>query len=275
MVRLAHPFKAVVVALIDLFARITLALYVDLRVEGATNLPREGATVIAARHYHFLFDALALWRSAQSPAHFWTALDWATARWQRFGMELLCHAARWPTVLRVDDYTRANFARGASAYTLDEAQPMLRTATHQAVRFLRAGETLLIFPEAYTSIDIFPTPKADGLEFLPFRPGFVKLAQLAERDGKTLVSIVPAGFAYERLSGPRRPLWLPGRRPLWRVTLRYGEAQRIAARATPAEGAALVAQIEREARALSAPLSPTPVTTPATTSAPMTSQRLG
>jgi 1-acyl-sn-glycerol-3-phosphate acyltransferase len=263
MSRHRNPVEALVDALIDLFARITLALYVDLRVEGATHLPREGATVIAARHYHFLFEALALRRTAHGSGRFWTALDWTTARWQRFGMELLCHAARWPTVLRTDDHTQPQFARGASAYTLDEAQPMLRAATRQTVKLLRAGETLIIFPEAYTTVDIFPTPKADGLVYLPFRPGFVKLAQLAARDGKTQVSIVPTGLAYERLSGPRWPRWLPGRRPLWRITLRYGEALRIAPRATPAEVAALVARIEREARALSEPLSPAPAATPA------------
>jgi hypothetical protein len=49
-----------------------------------------------------------------------------------------------------------------------------------------------------------------------------------------------------------------------RITLRYGKAQRIAPRATPAEVAALAARIEREARALSEPLSPTPATSPAT-----------
>ncbi|HEY7850647.1 MAG TPA: 1-acyl-sn-glycerol-3-phosphate acyltransferase, partial [Ktedonobacterales bacterium] len=191
-----------------------------------------------------------------------TALDWTTARWQRLAMELLCHAARWPTVLRVDDYTLTSFERGASAYTLDEAQPMLRAATHQTIKLLRAGETLAIFPEAYTTIDIFPTPKADGGEFLPFRSGFVKLAQLAERDGTTRVSIVPAGLRYERLRGPRRPRWLPGRRPLWRVTVRFGEPQSVAMRATPAEVAALRAQIECEAQALSTSTRPTPADAP-------------
>jgi putative membrane protein len=94
-------------------------------------------------------------------------------------------------------------------------------------------------------VDPFPTPKADGRAFLPFAPGFAKLAQLAGRDGQTRVAIVPAGFAYERLPGPR---------VRWRITLRYGEPRGIAPRATPAEVAAFVAQVEREVQALSAPI---------------------
>jgi putative membrane protein len=170
-------------------------------------------------------------------------------------MKLLCGVARWPTVLRVDDFTLPHFRSGASAYTMGEAQPMLRAATRQAITLLRTDASIIIFPEAYPNVDIFPTPKVDGREFLPFRPGFVKLAQLAARDGKTQVSIVPAGLAYERLAGPRRPRWLPGLRPLWRVTLRFGEPHSIAPRATAAEAAALVELVEREVQALSAPAS--------------------
>lgn len=255
MFRITGPIELVVDLLIDLFARITLALYCDLRVEDAERLPREGATIIASRHYHFVFDALALERIARQPGHFWTALDWADAWWQRLGMELLCRAARWPFMLRVDQYSLDRFTHGESAYRLEEAHPLLRMATQQAVGLLRAGETLIIFPEAYTSVDIFPTPKDDGRSFMPFRPGFVKLAQLAERDGATRVNIVPAGFSYERLDGPRRPAWRFSRRKMWRVTLRFGEAATIAPRATPAEVEAVVAEVERAVHALSAPVS--------------------
>jgi putative membrane protein len=255
MFRITRPIESCVDLLIDLFARIALALYCDLRVEGADHLPREGGTIIASRHYHFVFDALALERNARQPTHFWTALDWTDAWWQRLGMELLCRAARWPFMLRVDQYSLDRFARGESAYRLEEAHPLLRVATQQAVGLLRARETLVIFPEAYTSVDIFPTPKDDGRSFMPFRPGFVKLAQLAEREGAARVNIVPSGFFYERLDGPRRPAWRFSRRKLWRVTLRFGEAATIAPRATPAEVDAVVAEVERAVHALSAPIS--------------------
>ncbi|MGH2502865.1 MAG: hypothetical protein ACRDID_10155, partial [Ktedonobacterales bacterium] len=89
MSRITHLIEIAGGALILLFARITLPLYVDLRVEGAERLPRVGATVIASRHYHFLFDALILLRNAHRPARFWTAVDWTRARWERLGMETL------------------------------------------------------------------------------------------------------------------------------------------------------------------------------------------
>lgn len=255
MSRSMKPVESFADLLIDLFARITMALYVDLRVEGREHLPPTGGVIIASRHYHFVFDALALERIARRPSHFWTALDWTSAAWQRLGMEFLCRAARWPFMLRVDQYSLDRFARRESAYRLEEAHPLLRVATQQAVALLRSGETLVIFPEAYTSVDIFPTPKDDGRSFMPFRPGFAKLAQLAERGEGAHVSIVPAGFFYERLTGPRRPAWRFSRHKMWRVTLRLGEPARVAARATPAEVDALVAQVERAVHALSAPIS--------------------
>jgi 1-acyl-sn-glycerol-3-phosphate acyltransferase len=255
MSRISRLIESCVDLLIALFSRISLALYVDLRVEGREHLPPTGGVIIASRHYHFVFDALALERITRRPSHFWTALDWTSAAWQRLGMELLCRAARWPIMLRVDQYSLDRFARGESAYRLEEAHPLLRVATQQAVALLRSGETLVIFPEAYTSVDIFPTPKDDGRSFMPFRPGFVKLAQLAERGEGVHVSIVPAGFSYERLTSPRRPVWRFSRHKMWRVTLRLGEPTSIAARATPAEVAALVAQVERAVHALSAPIS--------------------
>ena len=255
MSRGAGPVETIAYAIIDFYARRTLARDAELRVDGAERLPVTGATLIVARHYHNLLDGLALLREARRPgrpAHIFVTLDWTRTALQRRGMELACRTARWPAILRTDGFTLAQgHYDGVSAYRLSEARPMLRAATRLATDLLRAGETLLIFPEAYPNVDPFPTPKADGRAFLPFEPGFAKLAQLAERDGVTQVSIVPAGFAYEKVEA--------GPRPRWRITLRYGDPLRIAPRATPAEVAAFVAQVERTVQALSAPedLAPT------------------
>ncbi|HEY8326452.1 MAG TPA: 1-acyl-sn-glycerol-3-phosphate acyltransferase [Ktedonobacterales bacterium] len=244
--------EAIAYHAIDLYARRTLARAVELRVEGVERLPRVGATLIVAHHFHHLYDGLILLREARRPAHIFVALDWTRTPLQRRGMELACRLARWPAILRTDAFAlRQGFYDGVSAYRLREAPAMLRAATRMSLELLRAGETLVIFPEAYPVIDPFPTPKserADGETFLPFAPGFARLAQLAERDGRTQVSIIPTGLVYERLATAR---------PQWRVTLRFGEPTSIAARATPAEVAALVAQVEQTTRALSAPISPT------------------
>src|SRR2546427_11009039 len=82
-----------------------------------------------------------------------------------------------------------------------------------AARLLRSGEMLVMSPEGYANIDPHPTPKTDLDSFLPFRRGFVKLAELAERDGKTRVAIIPAGFTYTRVGDKS-----------WHATVRFGSA---------------------------------------------------
>src|SRR5713226_243075 len=57
------------------------------------------------------------------------------------------------------------------------------------------------------------TPKPDLDAFLPFRPGFVKMTELAEKGGHTPVAIVPAGLTYTREQGER-----------WDITVRFGPA---------------------------------------------------
>jgi putative membrane protein len=70
-----------------------------------------------------------------------------------------------------------------------------------AARLLRAGEVLVIFPEGHPNLDPHPTPKADLDAFLPFQPGFIRMAERAQKDGHTRVAIVPTGLAYTREQG--------------------------------------------------------------------------
>ena len=77
------------------------------------------------------------------------------------------------------------------------------------LRILRAGQLVLVFPEGYPNIDPSFTPKIGDDAFLPFQPGFVRFAALAERDGITRVPIVPVGLEYQRGD-------------CWRVTVRFG-----------------------------------------------------
>jgi uncharacterized membrane protein/1-acyl-sn-glycerol-3-phosphate acyltransferase len=182
----------------------------DLNVEGVENVPRSGPTLIVARHYHNVYDGVALFTTLPRPFHILVALDWAQTRWQRFGMELACSLARWPVVLRGERLNQSD-ARARSAYTASEALGYLRRAVRDAARLLREGKALVIFPEAYPNIDPHYTPKQDAHAFLPFRPGFVKLAELAERDGRARVAMVPAGLTYTR------------QQKRWQVMLRFGK----------------------------------------------------
>jgi putative membrane protein len=80
------------------------------------------------------------------------------------------------------------------------------------MRLFRSGEVMIIFPEGYPNIDPHPTPKPDLEAFMPFRPGFVKLVELAEKDGITRVAIVPTGLSYIRGEGDS-----------WHATVRFGQ----------------------------------------------------
>ena len=104
-----------------------------------------------------------------------------------------------------------------------------------SVRILRDGEVLVVFPEAYPTIDPRNMPGVENHATLPFRPGFAKLVEMAEKDGHTKVAIVPAGFSYVQ----------NGR---WNVTLRFGPAL---SRSDYIDSKHLVQDVEMRVRELS------------------------
>ena len=172
-----------------------------LTVAGLEHVPATGPTLLVARHVHHLFDGCALWTTLPRPFRILVAVDWAEHRRMRRLLDWACRTMGWPTVLRADAPT------GAAA---PEAIRMLRQATRETVALLRAGEAVLVFPEGYPTIDPNPGPRRSLDEMLPFRPGFARLAALAERDGRTRVATVPIGFAYA--GGPP-----------WTIAVRCGE----------------------------------------------------
>jgi uncharacterized membrane protein/1-acyl-sn-glycerol-3-phosphate acyltransferase len=189
---------------------------IRLRIEGLEHVPRKGAVLIAARHFHYFYDGYILLRAIPRRLHTIVALDWLRSRRSRLAIEIGCSLVDWLVVLRSEQF-RHQEANGshARAYSVREVRHYLRQMALRAVSLLRAGEVLVIFPEAYPNIDPHPSPKSDLQQFLPFRPGFVKLVELAERDGRTQVAVVPAGLAYVQERSNR------GR---WRVTVRFGQA---------------------------------------------------
>ncbi len=215
--------------------QILLRRHARLFVTGKEHIPVAGPVVIAARHYHHLYDGCALLSSVPRRLHILVALDWIERRWQRWLMEFVCKLVTWPVVLRSE-----RLEMGQSIYSEREAARYLRRALRDAGEILRRGEVLALFPEGYPVIDPLPTPSRDASGFLPFRPGFIRLVEQLEREQRMQVAIVPAGFSYEY------------RRGTWLVTLRFGPAL---FRQDFPDGSHLLEAVEARVRALSAPAS--------------------
>ncbi len=231
-----HPLlEHIAQTTIHTFCRVTSRRALRLEVEGVEHIPATGPVLIAARHYHHLYDGCALITAIPRPIHILVALDWVRNPWSRRMMEWACHTARWPVVLRGDPGNQPQTS-GQSAFHPAEAKRLLRHAVSDAVRLLREGSVLVVFPEAYPNVDPAYTPKAGAGDFLPFRAGVTRLAELAGRDGTTHVQIVPAGLAYQQ-SGQRM-----------RCVLRLGAPLTLAA--TP-DITTLLRVIEEQVRTLS------------------------
>lgn len=164
-----------------------------LTVEGNNYIPSHGPVLIAARHFHHLYDGCALLNAFPRRGHILVALDWVQPRWLRSLLELACRLVDWPIVLRRERLARPEIR---SAYRVSEVQRYLRHAIADAVQLLQAGEMLIVFPEAYPVIDPHSTPKLDSRAILPFQSGFAYLAEIAERQGSDPVAIVPVGLNY-------------------------------------------------------------------------------
>lgn len=181
-------------------SRVALARNVDLQVEGLEHLPERGPAIVAARHYHHLYDGCALMVTIPRQIHLVVGLDWISSRAGLAAMTAACRAAAWPVVFRNEGDGRLDDVAGFSA---------LRRSLTDSLDVLRRGNVLILFPEGYPTIDPHPTPKSGPDEILPFQFGFIRIARAAEAAGLD-VPVIPAGFAYEK-------------REKWNVALRYGE----------------------------------------------------
>jgi putative membrane protein len=147
----------------------------ELRVEGLELVPSDGPALLVARHYHHLYDAAAILAAVPREVHIVVALDWVKSGLSLCAMRWLADRARWPGVWRAGATWRFN-----------------RDGYRLSLRLLREGRLLLVFPEAYPTIDPSGSRKAGPDQMLPFDAGFLALA---ERAGRT-VPIVPVGVWY-------------------------------------------------------------------------------
>ena len=166
---------------------------------GLANIPSDGALVLAARHYHHLFDGVALYQTVPREIHILVTLDWAPNQTTRFLMESAIRLAGWPLVLRraalafKPDGSRA---QTKTVFKENDVACYQRRALRQAVDLLMGGAALLIFPEGFPNIDPNFTPKTKPDEFLPFSAGFAVIAAAAEKRLGTAVPVVPVGLNY-------------------------------------------------------------------------------
>jgi putative membrane protein len=122
---------------------------VKLVIEGLENVPNTGPVLIAARHFHHLYDGCVLMKAVPRRLHIFVALDWVRKHWLRSFMELACYMVDWPIVLRSEqllDKSDQNSQKSTRAYSFDESRIYIRHAMRDSVRILRSGEVFAVFP---------------------------------------------------------------------------------------------------------------------------------
>jgi putative membrane protein len=193
-----------------LVARALAARRLRTFASGLEHIPVKGPAVIVARHYHHLYDGLALAAAVPRLFHIVVALDWVRNRPTSRLMHALTVMARWPVILRADAVAFTQ-ERGLGLFSSRDVLTYGRRARRLAVDLLGDGRILVIFPEGYPNIDPHYTPKSKPDEWLPFKSGFVNIVAAAEKRSAKSIPIIPAGLRYTA----GQP---------WRADLKFGEA---------------------------------------------------
>jgi putative membrane protein len=182
-----------------LIARALAAGRLETKVEGIEHIPRHGPVLLVARHYHHLFDGVALYQVVPREIHILVTLDWVTNRLVRVFMESAICLARWPLVLRAEAVTRridGTQNQKKTVFTEKDVSHYQRRALRDALNLLADGKALLIFPEGYPNIDPNFTPKKNHNDFLAFNSGFAVIAAAAAKRLGAVVPTVPVGLNY-------------------------------------------------------------------------------
>lgn len=183
-----------------------------LEVSGLDHVPEHGPAILVARHYHHLYDGIALQRAIPRRIHIIVTLDWAETSFTRFAMEKLIRAARWPIVLRADALARQGRGQTRPRFTAADLLRYQRRAIQDSIALLEQDQLVVIFPEAYPNVDPHYTPKIGAQEMLPFKAGFAAIAGAAEKRLKQVIPLIPVGLSYS--GGKRRVVYLNCGEPL-------------------------------------------------------------
>ena len=174
----------------------------ETKITGTHHIPLRGPVILVARHYHHLFDGVALYKVVPRQIHILVTLDWAQNRIIRRFMEWANHQARWPVVLRPDALSaKANEVKShknIGVFTAADIHRYQRKAMRESIDLLLEGKALVIFPEGYPNIDPNYTPKKTPEDFLSFKTGFAAIAVAAEKRLGDKIPIIPVGLSYQR-----------------------------------------------------------------------------
>ncbi|GAC1408578.1 MAG: hypothetical protein NVSMB64_17010 [Candidatus Velthaea sp.] len=177
-----------------------------VQVDGLENVPRRGAVMLVARHFHHLLDGSVIVKYVPRPVHIIVGLDWAADAAQRRWMERACRAAEYPIVLRPPTLA------ASGSYDQTELVRYTRSAFRDSTRLLGEGRIVLVFPEGYPNIDPTGSRKPGHDDWLPFANGYGKILDLAKRAGVE-ASVLPVGVEYT-----------PAAKRTWGITCRIGPA---------------------------------------------------
>jgi 1-acyl-sn-glycerol-3-phosphate acyltransferase len=177
----------------------------QLEVKGLPHIPKHGPVLLVVRHYHHLFDGVALLLSIPRPIHILMTLDWVRSGYVHQLMKLATTMARWPVVLRRDALRALdNSGRGQkNAFTNADIKRYQRCAIRSS--FSDRAASSLCFRKVILILTR-TTRRKQHRKSSFLRSGFATIAAAAEKRLEVRVPIVPSGLCYTKDSRWTAPL---------------------------------------------------------------------
>jgi 1-acyl-sn-glycerol-3-phosphate acyltransferase len=166
--------------------------YSEIRIEGNSNIPERGPMLVAVNHPNALVDSLVA--------------GWVVPRRLRFTAKATLMSN--PIIALVFRMVGVVPLRRAGDQTGSAREDALRNraAFQEIIGVLRAGGSVLIFPEG----------KSNGEGLQPLRTGLARIALEAKHNGVADLNILPIGLNFEDKGSPSS-----------RVVARVGESIRM------------------------------------------------